>query len=75
MPSKAEWSAFGDMCFKLMKMTSDRSSWKEKFGFDQYYWSSSQAGAGEAYSMQFDGAKIGVDMDDMGYYFCLSTKF
>ena len=51
VPSKVEWSAFGDMANSKMGVTKSNYS---KYGLSSYYWSSSQFNTYNAYYANFD---------------------
>ena len=83
VPSKAEWNAFGDYLYTNLGVTTDNY---EEYGLRNFYWSSSQRSADEAYfagvgpgwvrpKRYFVGGCMGVG--DVNYDFCvrLSATF
>ncbi len=54
LPSKSEWAAFGDMATGLGLTTSNYSS----YGLKDWYWSSSQSTASNAYDAYFNSGCI-----------------
>ena len=72
VPSKAEWSAFGDFAYKNMGI--DKNNY-ENFGFNEGYWSSSQYTSDLAYSADFFYGYIMYGDVDGCYYVRLSATF
>lgn len=56
VPSKSEWSAFGDYLTKNLGLTT--SNYNNKFGLNSSYWSSSQHSTSTAYGVRFNGTPI-----------------
>ncbi len=77
VPSKAEWSAFGNMCYTQCSMTNEESSYKQQFGLNTVYWSSSLRSIWSAYYSVF----VEGDIHDFSIgenrkcYIRLSTTF
>ena len=69
VPSKAEWSAFGD----AFKITS--SNYDDVYGLNYYYWSSSQYNARNAYTAHFDSGYISYFTVGTNYHVRLSATF
>ena len=71
VPSKSEWSAFGDYTAKLGVTTSNYSN----YGLKDWYWSSSQYGAYDAYLAYFVNCSIANVRVDFGTCVRLSATF
>lgn len=73
VPSKAEWSAFGDYLYTNCGLTTSNYS---TYGLSDWYWSSSQYNAYRAYSALFFNGCIHEYTVDSNYsYVRLSTTF
>lgn len=58
VPSKAEWAAFGDMCWTQVRMTT--STFMD-YGLSYYYWTSAQRNNYGAYEADFRNGYIGLN--------------
>ena len=72
VPSRAEWSAFGDFAFTDMGVTTDNYG---NFELSDWYWSSSQSNAGNAYCAYFTSGYIGNANVYNSYWVRLSATF
>ena len=72
VPSKVEWSAFGDMANSKMGVTESNYS---KYGLSGYYWSSSQNNTANAYDANFSNGYMGNNRVNSKYYVRLSATF
>ena len=77
VPSKSEWSAFGDMLFKSEEEGGFgvTTSTYSKFGLKGYYWSSSQGIANGAYRANFGSGYINGNGVNSPSYVRLSATF
>ena len=73
VPSRAEWSAFGDYLTKNLGLTT--SNYNSKFGLNSWYWSSSQYDASGAYYADFYSGYTGSYNADNDGYVRLSATF
>ena len=73
VPSKAEWSAFGDYMTTNLGLTT--SNYNSKFGLNSWYWSSSQETSNGAYRASFYGGGIGTNYVNSYSYVRLSATF
>ena len=65
VPSKAEWSAFGDYLYTKLGVTTENYG---NYGLSYCYWSSSQIDAGYAYGASFGTNYMYYDtVDNFGY--------
>ena len=72
VPSKSEWSAFGDMAVTELGLTTGNYS---SYGLSDWYWSSSQNNAYRAYRARFNTGYIGFDSVNSNTYVRLSATF
>ena len=72
VPSKAEWSAFGDYLYKNCGLTKSNYS---TYGLSVYYWSSSQRNTSYAYFASFHNGYISIFLVNSSYYVRLSATF
>ncbi len=70
VPSKSEWSAFGD----LFNPDIENGFYQKDLIID-YYWSSSQRDNYSAWSAYFNGIYVDIDSVDSGCYVRLSATF
>ncbi len=74
VPSKSEWSAFGNMCYTNEKIMMTTGNYWD-FGLNNYYWTSSQEVTNLAWFTRIDNGYIsGVNVIN-SYYVRLSTTF
>ncbi len=72
VPSKGEWSAFGDFLYKDLGVTTSNYA---NLGISYWYWSSSQRSVYDGYYIYFDHATIQSEFVDEIMYVRLSTTF
>ena len=72
VPSKLEWSAFGDMAVTNLGLTTGNYS---TYGLNDWYWSSSQRNANSAYDANFNSGGMGDYYVNYYYYVRLSATF
>ena len=72
VPSRAEWSAFGDMLWTQFSV--DTNSYEE-FGLKGWYWSSSQFDTYDAWLARFGSSYMGTDTVSYYGYVRLSATF
>ena len=72
VPSKAEWSAFGDYLYKNCGLTKSNYS---TYGLSDYYWSSSQGETYNAYGVDFRNGSILRNSVNVGLSVRLSATF
>ena len=73
LPSKSEWSAFGDMLCTKCGVTS--KNYNQTFNLGNWYWLSSQYNANYAYHANFDGCCISGNHVNGNECARLSTTF
>ena len=72
VPSKAEWSAFGDYLYTNCGLTTDNYA---DYGLSGWYWSSSQFDANRAYRAGFGYGYIYYDYVNLDCFVRLSATF
>ena len=72
VPSKSEWSAFGDMAVTELGLTTGNYS---SYGLSDWYWSSSQSDANFAYGARFYGGYINYNYVNGSLCVRLSATF
>ena len=72
VPSRAEWSAFGNMATKTLGLTTSNY---RTYGLRSWYWSSSQSLTSGAYGARFDYGYILANGVSGGDYVRLSATF
>ena len=72
VPSKAEWAAFGDMTYTKIGLTTSNYG---NYGLKNYYWSSAQGNAYDAYSAYFSNGNMGSNNVNNFDYVRLSATF
>ena len=72
VPSKAEWSAFGDFAYTDMGVTTGNYG---NFGLSDWYWSSSQRNINSAYYANFYDGYINYDIVNSNGWVRLSATF